>query len=88
MRDHSKNHPMTATYIGSDTVTGCSYTTLLDSTVAGSELVNALTELALDGTSIADPESSPNVFAPPTCQRWCKLSERTQTPHRSCSTRR
>ena len=34
MRDHSKNHPVTATYIGSDTVTGCSYTTLSDSTPA------------------------------------------------------
>ena len=32
MREHSKNHLMTATYIGSDRVTGCSYTTLLDST--------------------------------------------------------
>jgi hypothetical protein len=29
---HSKDHPVTVTYIGSDTVTGCSYTTLPDST--------------------------------------------------------
>ena len=32
VEDLSKNHPVTATYIGSDTVTGCSYTTLADST--------------------------------------------------------
>ena len=33
VRDHSKDHPMTATYMRSDTVTGCSYTTLPDSTL-------------------------------------------------------
>jgi hypothetical protein len=32
VEDHSKNHPVTAAHIGSDTVTGCSYTTLSDST--------------------------------------------------------
>ncbi len=35
VEDLSKNHPVTAAHIGSDTVTGCSYTTLADSTAAG-----------------------------------------------------
>jgi hypothetical protein len=29
---HSKDHPVAVTYINNDTATGCSYTTLLDST--------------------------------------------------------
>jgi hypothetical protein len=33
VRDHSKNHPVTATYVVA-TLTDCSYTTLLDSTWA------------------------------------------------------
>ena len=51
MRDHSKNHPVTATYIGSDTVTGCSYTTLSDSTPAWSWWSVMLTVDAATGSA-------------------------------------